>query len=309
MLWYLASLGSIQWRSFYGLASVWQYTLTAILLAVVAIILQAMRLRWLIIAHGLTLSRRAAIRLTFIGQFFSTYLPGAAGGDLVKIYYASKGNPGARAEVITILLLDRFIGLFSLLTLPVLLAPFFINLIAVTHTLQALLVASLIFALGVILASFIGAKTDLADSRFLRTIERFRFGRVLARALHTLHFYRTNTGVILQALISSYAVQIMMVGVTMATVQATNPTGADPRMLLLVPMGYLVNALPVTPGGLGVGEAATESLFTISGLDGGAEAILGWRLIMIVVGFAGLAFYLKGEKRFVFDRRADGRSQ
>jgi uncharacterized membrane protein YbhN (UPF0104 family) len=106
--------------------------------------------------------------------------------------------------------------------------------------------------------------------------------------------------VIFKALICSVILQLMMVLVSMAISEATNPQGADLKMLALIPMGYLANSLPVTPGGLGVGEAALESLFKLGGLEGGAEVILGWRLIMVIVGLLGLAFYLKGEKRFVF---------
>jgi hypothetical protein len=302
VLWYLVSMGSIEWSSFLGLAKGWRYTLMAIGLFVIATALQALRLQILINAHQLRLSLFAAVKLTFIGLFFSTYLPGAAGGDLVKIYYASKGNPGARTEVITILLLDRFIGLFSLLTLPLIVAPFFTDLIAAQPALQTLLVASLAVACVIILASFIGARVELTDSRFLQWIENTsRLGRLLARILHTLHYYRNSTFVMLQALVSSYVVQFLMVGAAMAIAQATNPTGADPKMLVLIPMGFLANSLPITPGGLGVGEAATESLFAMSGLDGGAETILGWRIVMIIVGLLGLVFYLKGGKRFVFD--------
>lgn len=306
MLWYLASMGSIEWSSFSGLAKAWQYTLIAIGLFFIATVLQALRLQLLINAHLLKLTFFAAVKLTFIGLFFSTYLPGATGGDLVKIYYASKGNPGGRAEVITILLLDRFIGLYSLLTLPLLLAPFFPDLIAAQPALQTLLGASLAIACGIVLASYIGARFELADSQFLHRIERkYRFGQLFIRILHTLHFYRNSMGVIFRALLFSYVVQLLMVGVSMAIAQAINPAGADPKMLLLVPMAYLVNSLPITPGGLGVGEAALESLFNMSGLSGGAETIIGWRLIMIIVGLLGLVFYLKGEKRFVFDRGAD----
>lgn len=309
VLWYLVSMGSIESSSFLGLAKGWRYTLMAIGLFVIATALQALRLQILINAHQLRLSLFAAVKLTFIGLFFSTYLPGAAGGDLVKIYYASKGNPGARTEVITILLLDRFIGLFSLLTLPLILAPFFTNLITAQPALQTLLVASLAVACVIILASFIGARVELTDSRFLQWIENTsRLGRQLARILHTLHYYRNSTFVMLQALVSSYVVQFLMVGAAMAIAQATNPGGADPSMLVLIPMGYLANSLPITPGGLGVGEAAMESLFAISGLSGGAETILGWRIVSIIVGLLGLVFYLKGEKRFVFDRGTNASS-
>jgi len=301
MLWYLASMGSIDWPSFAGLIKGWQYTLIAIGLFVVASGLQALRLQLLINAYQLNLSYIAAIKLTFIGLFFSTYLPGAAGGDLVKIYYASKGNAGSRAEVITIILLDRFVGLFTLLTLPLLLAPFFLDLGTAQPALKALLGTSLAIACGIILASIIGSRFELADSQVLQWIQRnFRFGQLLTRMLHTLHFYRNSMDVVFRALVFSYVGQFLMVGVAMAIAQATNPAGADPIMLVLIPMGYLATALPITPGGLGVGEAALESLFTMSGLSGGAETILGWRLIMIIVGLLGLAFYLKGDQRFVF---------
>ena len=34
------------------------------------------------------------------------------------------------------------------------------------------------------------------------------------------------------------------------------------------------------------------------GLTGGAEALLGWRLLTILTGLVGLVFYLQGRKRF-----------
>jgi glycosyltransferase 2 family protein len=63
-------------------------------------------------AQRLSLSLWNAIQLTLIG-FFSTFLPGAAGGDLARLYYATRENGGRRAEVATVLLFDRIIGLLS----------------------------------------------------------------------------------------------------------------------------------------------------------------------------------------------------
>jgi uncharacterized protein (TIRG00374 family) len=302
LLFYLARSGFINWSSLTGLASAWHYTVLATLLFFIASIFQSWRLQILINAHQLNLPFFAAIRLTFIGLFFNTYMPGATGGDFVKIYYASKGNPGRRTEVITILLLDRFIGLFSLLTLPLLLAPLFPELIASYKVLQGLLVISLLITLVILVIAILGARYDLAKSRILNWIEnKVAFGDRFKRMLHTLHYYRHNKSVLFQALLFSYFLQLLMTGVSLAIAEATNPAGADVNMVMLIPLGYLVNnALPLTPGGIGVGEAALESLFSLCGLQGGAEVLLGWRLIMVLVGLVGLAFYLKGEKRFVF---------
>jgi uncharacterized membrane protein YbhN (UPF0104 family) len=63
---------------------------------------------------------------------------------------------------------------------------------------------------------------------------------------------------------------------------------------LLTPFGLLANALPLTPGGLGVGEAAFETLFLSVGVRGGAEAILSWRLLTTVLDLFGGVFLLMG---------------
>lgn len=306
LLAYLGYSGSIDWASLLGLAREWHYTLVAVLLFIGANVLISWRLQLLINAHQLQLPFFAGVRLIFIGLFFNTYLPGATGGDIVKIYYASKGNPGKRTEVVTILVLDRFIGLFCLLTLPLLLAPFFMEMITATPVLQGLLWAALVVACGMIIAVVVGTHPGFRNSRLLQWIyTRVPLGSLLQRVLDTLHSYRDNKGTILQAMLLSYLLQLLMIGVSLAIAQATAPLGADPRMIMLIPLGFLANSLPVTPGGIGVGEAALAHLFMLFGMQGGAEVILGWRLIMIVTGLLGLVFYLRGEKRFVFSADHD----
>ena len=299
MVLYLMQMGVIDWTSLSGLIIAWPYTLLAVILFFVATILQALRLQILINAHQMSLSYMAAVKLTLIGLFFSTYLPGATGGDLIKIYYASKENPGSKAEVITILFLDRFMGLFSLLTLPVFLAPFFIDLIRSQEILQALLILSLSISSSIVLITFIAAKFELVDSKLIYWLNnKVRYGHLLSRALHTIHYYKRSLGPLLKALAISYFLQLLMVGVSFSIAEATNIFGADLKMLFLIPMGYMANSFPLTPGGLGIGEAAMESLFLLGGLTGGAETLLGWRLIMILVGLLGLVYYLKGSKKF-----------
>lgn len=54
--------------------------------------------------------------LNLIGLFFNNFLPTSAGGDLLKIYYASQGS-GRKVESITGVLADRFFGLFAIFLL------------------------------------------------------------------------------------------------------------------------------------------------------------------------------------------------
>jgi hypothetical protein len=50
---------------------------------------------------------------------------------------------------------------------------------------------------------------------------------------------------------------------------------------------------------LGIGEAAFNKLFEMAGLTGGAEALLGWRMLTILISMIGLVFYLRGRRHFI----------
>jgi glycosyltransferase 2 family protein len=81
---------------------------------------------------------------------------------------------------------------------------------------------------------------------------------------------------------------------------AVNPGSFSMRLALVAPIGHLVNSLPLTPGGIGVGETAFNTLFKLTGMSGGAEALLCLRLWNVLVGSLGLVVYLLGMRRVVY---------
>lgn len=74
----------------------------------------AVRLRWLLAAQEIALSYRDALLLTFAGNFFNFAMPGTTGGDIYKAYHITK-RTRKRTEGITVVLLDRVVGLLSFL--------------------------------------------------------------------------------------------------------------------------------------------------------------------------------------------------
>ena len=147
----------------------------------------------------------------------------------------------------------------------------------------------------------LGAKADIENFRLLQWIyETVPLGSLLQRSINTVHFYRNSLGTLFRAVLLSFAGQLISICVALSVAAATSPSGADIKMVMLIPLGYLANALPITPGGIGVGEVAMESLFSMFSLEGGAVVLLGWRVLLIIISLLGLYYYLKGEKRFVF---------
>src|SRR5437899_1425304 len=96
LLVYLARSGTIDFRALTKLPTAWPVTAAAIALLLLDIGLMALRLCWLFPPQGLHLTLGTSLKLTLISFFFATFLPGAAGGDLAKMYYAAKENSGRR---------------------------------------------------------------------------------------------------------------------------------------------------------------------------------------------------------------------
>src|SRR5581483_4912722 len=94
LLGYLVPSGAIDWNSLQRFASMWNLALGALFLLLGAVVTNALRLCVLFKPPGLALSFSSSLRLTLIGLFFNACLPGASGGDLIRMYYASAGNAG-----------------------------------------------------------------------------------------------------------------------------------------------------------------------------------------------------------------------
>ncbi len=142
--------------------------------------------------HDLQLALSSSIKLTWIGLFFNICLPGATGGDVVKIYYATENNRGRRLEIVTILMLDRVMGMFALLLLPLLLVPFWGHHLAAMQIVRALLWFAGVCVLGLCLGMLYCTGKHAARSRVLAWVYRtLPGGRYVARIFDTLQAYRS----------------------------------------------------------------------------------------------------------------------
>jgi uncharacterized protein (TIRG00374 family) len=302
LLVYLGVSGVISWSALQGLATSWGVTLAALVVLAIDVCVIAWRLCVLFKPRGLYLSLYSSLRLTLIGTFFNSCLPGSTGGDVIKIYYATRDNRGRRTEVATILLLDRAVGLFALMIWPLLAAPLFPQLLRSLPILRVLLWAAAAVSGAMLVGMLVGSTARVRHSRFVSwTFRKLPLGSYAESVFDTVHAYRHNLTTLLAAVGISLLAHTMTIGGTLLAAQATNPSGFIWQMSILIPLGFLANALPVTPGGLGVGEAAFDQLFSMAGLTGGAEAMLGLRVLMIVIGLLGLIFYLQGRKRLIHD--------
>ncbi|MBX9666420.1 MAG: flippase-like domain-containing protein [Candidatus Obscuribacterales bacterium] len=123
-----------------------QYLTITISLVVVTIIISALRWQRLAVAVGLHQPLWRFVQYTFVGAFFTLFLPATLGSDVSRAVSLSKntGQPGVATYSV---LADRVIGLFVLLMLGAVslsfcpdqkLVPFFLKITIVVGTLAML---------------------------------------------------------------------------------------------------------------------------------------------------------------------------
>jgi len=302
LLAYLWRSGVIHWQALSGLVAAWPLSLSAVAVYLIDSCLTSWRFCLLLRPMGFDLSLWDSNRLSLIGLFFSTFLPGAASGDVVRIYYATAEHQGRKTELATIVLFDRIVGLVTMLIWPLMVAPCFMDLAAVPIV-HALLFAALGSAVGITVILFAGSSQRLREHPAAQwCFVHLPGGLILERVLRTLTVYRQHPATLLGATGLSLLTHTLAAGVMLLIAAALDPAGFSWRMSMLIPLGFLANQIPLTPGGLGVGEATLGGLFHLAGLGSGAEIMLGWRMCLLLVSVIGLFFYLHGRRSFVTSR-------
>jgi glycosyltransferase 2 family protein len=304
---YLAKSGQINFSSVTRLFRLWPITLAAVGFLLLDILMMSIRASLLFRSARLSLSLGNSFQLNLIGFLFSTFLPGAAGGDIAKLVYATRQNHGRRAEVTTVLILDRFVGLFSLVLLPILFAPFFLDLLRSLSMLRRLLYMDALLpglmVVSVALVTF-SASTRSWVARSLCTWPTIK--NLTVRVLDAMAVQGKAQSTLFFAFLLSLLANLALIAVTALGLYAVNPLSFSTRLALVAPIGHLVNSLPLTPGGIGVGETAFNALFKLTSISGGAEALLCLRLWNISVGLLGLLVYLFGVRRIVYPYDEEG---
>ncbi len=253
-------------------------------------------IRWFVLirAVGITMRFPRLFSLHMIGLFFSVLLPGGAGGDFIKGYYLYRRQPtGRRALALTSIAADRFIGIYGLVTVGVIvIAANFERVLS-----QSFLRASALFYCGIFLVATAAVVLLLGPWRttLLDTIRRSRLPgqNALAALADSIDAYGNRK----RQLAVAFALAVIVHGgltlVFWLVLQALELNLSYRENAFVVPMLTLINGIPLSPAGIGSSEAAGEMLYRIGGLgQSGAEIVAVFHLCVAATALLGLPFYL-----------------
>lgn len=262
-------------------------TVVLVVLALIALaIVTAWRWRWLLEALGLSMPASAAVRYTLYGVFFNLVVPGSTGGDVVKAYYAAR-RTGVATKAVVSVFVDRLVGLFALVLFAAA-----ILFSAPTHEGWAaprMLVA-------IVLAGAVVAGVLVLSRRVRRALglsalfTKLPFQNVWREVDAAFTLYRRRPGALGLGVLVSFAnhAGTSVLAFVLARALGLEVVGLS-DCLALVPVASLLCAIPLLPGGWGVGELAFAYFFAPVGVAPSEAVALSvvLRLAILVSGLPG----------------------
>lgn len=257
--------------------------------------LEALRWHILLRVQGIDLRLLRTTRILATSTFFANFLPGAAGGDLIRAVYIYKAAQGRRAAAMLSILIDRLIGLVAFVLLG--LAALSIRPGTIARPIElATLALSLLFIAALIALFLHGHR--LADIvRRLLGGRSARLAQIVDDTGAALRQYGRDWRSTGLALVLSAAIVALAVGPIVLIAEAMpypGPSALDYGIAGLYAL--IANSLPVTPGGLGIGEGAFASACLMLAPHAARAAygtiFLAFRCVFILSTLPGLAAYL-----------------
>ena len=268
------------------------------ILGVVIVPLAALRFNLILRQIQIVVSYKKIFLLTWIGNFFNSSLPGAVSGDLIKGYYLKKVNSNYnKTEILTVLLLDRIIGLCGLIFISVVgvVICVLINvqlpnsvilmtgLLSLCVVLFYLLISSGLtrycFFQGILKFEIVKSKVD----KFCIILDQFK-GK----------YSNLITTFFLSVLIQFF-VMLIFIGLS---IEINNEIISFNQIkeISVIPIGFISVAIPISPSGIGIGHASFEALFQFVGRENGANVFNLFIILQIFTNLFGVIFYIFNKK-------------
>ncbi len=280
----------------------WGYLAAGFTVCLSATVLTFLRWYLLVWAQELPFRLRDSLRIGFIGYAFNLLIPGAVGGDLVKAVLLVREQERRTVALATVLI-DRIVGLYGMILLAGLVTGFYGSEIQSSAELRQVALFT-----GVLVAISTCGMLVLFSQRFLRS--RFTawagrqpiVGGPFAETVLAMSGYRSRWRVVALAVVMSiigHVGFVLTLRLAMSAFADTLPPGRVHFML--APLGLMMGAVPLTPGGLGLAEGAMERLFEFAGHSGALTIVMmvAYRGMQVVIAAIGMTYYLVSRRETV----------
>ncbi len=276
--------------------------LFCLILLVLQDMISAVRWKWLLkVNSDAKFPFLALIRVTWIGLFFNSFLPGAVTGDFIKLLYVRDLDPKiSKTYLVTSVLMDRILGLMGLLVILGLASALYYNEIIILSPKMANLIHFnlLLFAGAIVFIGFLFSPRSFQEKILNLSQMVPVLGTKIHNTLMSVWIIGENKAVLFKCIALSVFLQTINFG---AFYMISSPFyGAEipfKYIITFIPIGFMATAVPISPAGLGVGHVIFDKLFSFVGVAGGANFFNLYFVALVFINSFGFLPYVFGGKQ------------
>jgi len=226
---------------------------------------------------------RRLLSLYFIGAFFNNLLPGAIGGDAVKIYYLYNDTRRGSSSFGSVFM-DRYVGYAALLT---------IGFVSGIIAFKDLMTLGMHWVLPVMTLLFIAGSAGIFGLRLGRQI------KAVSAFYDYFHVYIRKKGVMAKAFILSLIIQYMNILMIYSIARGLDLEPSFSALFVFVPIIGTAMTVPISISGFGVREGGFVLLFGMTGIRPEASISISvlWFLSIAAASLPGLILYIFHRRR------------
>jgi uncharacterized membrane protein YbhN (UPF0104 family) len=274
----------------------------AVLTMLLGIVLSAWRWQEVLLVFDARVSIRTLTGHHLAGQFVGNVLPSTIGGDVLRVARLGK-TVGSTTTAFASVVLERLSGMLALPLLVVVGFAFRPSLLHADHAWFALVVAAITLSvLGLIL---LAAGHPSVAGRFARNENWTRF---IGAVFQGIDRGRRDPRRIAGVLVAALAYQVTIVGTYLLIFRALDAHVPIAAAFAFVPAVSMLQALPISFGGLGVREGALVLFRHGLGVTSGVATTAGllWYGSLVIVSMLGAPIVAIGQRTKATGDNADG---
>ena len=233
-------------------------------------------------------------RVYMIAFFFNNFLPSTVGMDTVRGMYIVNDRKRI-ADVISTIILERWIGLLGIIIYVSLIPILFYSQIEIKYFLYvsiAGIISSLIFVIAVW-----NTKVYAFFSTLFEKIKWLNLGNKINSLYNSLRLIRDHPHLFLVNLILSILIQILFVFSNYFIVLAQQSEISLLSLIVYVPLISVISMIPITINGLGLREWAYITFFGLVIKEQALSLALTFFILITLMSLIGGAIFIFERKK------------
>lgn len=307
VLWFLIHVSQIKLELLTNFFHQPDLFIIVIFMFLMMVVISAWRWEILNITQGIHLGYLNTLKASYFGAAFNNVLPGAVGGDIVRLYYVFNKVSQKKSKALLAVFFDRIMGFLAVFASIIFAGAAKINSFNQNPELFYLFLTCVIFCLSVLVAFsvLLLLSRRINISAWLnKRFSNYTLAKSLMSFVETVsHFQMTKTAIV-KCIFISLGMQSLIVSTVLMIAKIIGlPEINFSDYMIAVGITQIVNLIPITPGGIGLGEMAFANILAI--LNPGITAafatiFFAYRVISALAYLPGLIWCLS---KFVLLKR------